>query len=408
MIKNLIPQIRKPTLGTAPRWLPAYFFFYKTLALPESMKPEEVEDFLSVQLELLAPFPQDQLAWGYCCGVDNRRVLLYAAQRKRVEAWSESNGEPIEGEPPLVAPDCFRYLHEVQAAGSLFYVRTTDSALLLEFKEQDCIPDNVFSVSASAEDSDVELFQRLDTAFRRYHPDFPETEALENYCDQLAGKTLECARGARYLLNTEGGHSEPKALDPLRILFADVRDRFWLQTRFLEFKRSQWVAKAQAVVAVVALLVALAQAIYGIQFMRITRIENALASKAEAQGRIESQQALVIKLESVSSEVARPFYRLAAASKVLPASIFFDDVTLDSLGRLRIEANADTIATINNYEQALRQTDAFESFEISGRESRRGAAQFMLTLGALKNVAPEALSTAQTVARPATEGDSDE
>lgn len=66
-------------------YLPKDLFFIETIELPAELADEELDDFAELNLEAIAPFPIEQLNWGYWREADAGRICLYAAHRDRLK-----------------------------------------------------------------------------------------------------------------------------------------------------------------------------------------------------------------------------------------------------------------------------------------------------------------------------------
>jgi len=65
--------------------LPGHLFFIESIEVPVDLEPSEIQDFVELSLESLAPFPVDQLNWGYLYDEESPIILLYAAHRDRLK-----------------------------------------------------------------------------------------------------------------------------------------------------------------------------------------------------------------------------------------------------------------------------------------------------------------------------------
>ena len=65
--------------------LPPQVFFVMPLEVPEELPAGEWANFAELSLESAAPFPLDQLLWGFSREPEQRRLLVYAAPRPRVK-----------------------------------------------------------------------------------------------------------------------------------------------------------------------------------------------------------------------------------------------------------------------------------------------------------------------------------
>ena len=65
--------------------LPGHLFFIETIDLPVDLEEAEITDFIELSLETIAPFPVEQLNWGYLYSADAPTILVYATHRDRLK-----------------------------------------------------------------------------------------------------------------------------------------------------------------------------------------------------------------------------------------------------------------------------------------------------------------------------------
>jgi len=67
-------------------YLPAELSFVEQILLPAELAADEISEFAALNLEALAPFPIQQLNWGYYCDINTGQICLYAAHCDRIKA----------------------------------------------------------------------------------------------------------------------------------------------------------------------------------------------------------------------------------------------------------------------------------------------------------------------------------
>ena len=65
--------------------LPGHLFFIETIEVPIDLEAAEIPDFVELSLEGIAPFPIEQLNWGYLYSEDVPSILVYATHRDRLK-----------------------------------------------------------------------------------------------------------------------------------------------------------------------------------------------------------------------------------------------------------------------------------------------------------------------------------
>ena len=65
--------------------LPSEYFFTERVNVPKDVSSSELPDFAELSIEGIAPFPLDQLRWGFVPSVDGKSALIYAAHNERLK-----------------------------------------------------------------------------------------------------------------------------------------------------------------------------------------------------------------------------------------------------------------------------------------------------------------------------------
>lgn len=65
--------------------LPAEFFFVEQVEVPAAVTPGELADYAELSIESIAPFPLEQLRWGFLTAPDGQSILIYAALNDRLK-----------------------------------------------------------------------------------------------------------------------------------------------------------------------------------------------------------------------------------------------------------------------------------------------------------------------------------
>ena len=65
--------------------LAAEYFFTEKVEVPPALTPAELADFAELSMEAIAPFPLDQLRWGFLITPDGQYLLIYSALKDRLQ-----------------------------------------------------------------------------------------------------------------------------------------------------------------------------------------------------------------------------------------------------------------------------------------------------------------------------------
>ncbi|TVP79204.1 MAG: hypothetical protein EA353_06800, partial [Puniceicoccaceae bacterium] len=65
--------------------LPSALFFIERIEVPAALDASELDDFAELSMEGLAPFPLEQLNWGFLVDSERTVLLLYATPKDRLK-----------------------------------------------------------------------------------------------------------------------------------------------------------------------------------------------------------------------------------------------------------------------------------------------------------------------------------
>ena len=65
--------------------LPTEYFFCECVEVPSNITNSELADFAELSMEGIAPFPLEQLRWGFVTSVDGKSAFIYAALNERLK-----------------------------------------------------------------------------------------------------------------------------------------------------------------------------------------------------------------------------------------------------------------------------------------------------------------------------------
>jgi Tfp pilus assembly protein PilN len=66
-------------------WIPSEYFFVEQVEVPPAVSSGELADYAELSMEAIAPFPLEQLRWGFRSTPDGQHILLYAALYERLK-----------------------------------------------------------------------------------------------------------------------------------------------------------------------------------------------------------------------------------------------------------------------------------------------------------------------------------
>lgn len=409
-LRRLLEQLKRKLPPPAILMVPGECFFTRGLELPEGMAAADVPGFAELSIESLAPFPLDQLAWGYLCHEDSRRIFLYATSQA---ALRKTGIEKMEAHfhvfPSFIA--LFGKSFEKPAIAFLATARTLTA---LYFNAHDPVPLKSFSLPLpQPEDGeDSSGADRLAQTQRDLLARLPTEGFTPENTVWVAGAILEHngrLRAGLHLPDQPGrieAHALPLSHDA--VWAADLRsgDFAVKEQRQRQLSSRLWRSLQVASLAFVVLL-ALQLLSLGWGFWNKFR-QNRIEAQTQTVQRIENDFSLLNRMEEFSQRELKPFSMLDLLNQHRPAAVYFTSVQSESWNRLKIEGLASNLEEVNQYANRMRAAPGIESLNIEKTQTKQGKAGFKLAatfqvLADLPPFPPEELAPKEeTAAAPGT------
>ncbi|MBC2592722.1 hypothetical protein H5P28_00460 [Ruficoccus amylovorans] len=377
-----------------------HLFFTRTLALPEGMRPADIESFAELTLEGMSPFSLEHLAWGYVTDPSSRWLLIMAACRPRLSA-QELDGW---GQALFVLPGFYPLLAGLQTSGSTRAIFQGECLTLANYEEGCPLPVS-FTHRVIETEGDVEA-----EAFAVYAAMRP-TEAAECGLPVLREGREEKDGGVVFehvlvreadtasannedvdTSGSEGAEAPAEEVLPVRIenvdtLWpADLRDPTFKTSEQGARRLSGTLWKSMLIAGVVALVLILGGFTWGVlsvmQSSRLARIER---QTPEIMA-LELKEQNLNDLKQFVGSPFRPFDILGDLNNVKrhgmgANGIYFDSVALSNDNEVTVRGKASNIVEVNRYADALKKSGLFEEINAPDYQSRgSGEARFTLDL----------------------------
>lgn len=359
--KKIEPESENPPTPDV-RIVPAEYFFTELVEVPSALESGELDDFAELSMENLAPFPLDQLYWGYLVDPEQAHILIYAALRDRLH-----HAGYTELEAHVWALPDFATLQGARFAEPTTILLTSEDGITrLECPAGEGLPQTVQTVSETSEDAaDASMRLKLIT------PEIEESGQAVFAFETIGEFSAE-------------GHWSPLKPDEKTLWRADIRPSEFKATERNVRRTTAWVTKLLGYAALFAVLLVVMEWLLLIgQFWQSSRQATIDAQSAEVR-RIEDKQSLMNKLEQVAQNELRPIGILEAANKIRielgTTGIEYDEVVIEGINRITIEGKANTINELNAYTDSLRQSGAFELIGEPKQLMRSGKTTFSVTL----------------------------
>lgn len=356
--------------------LPGYLFFIESVDLPEGLESNEIADFAELTVESIAPFPLEQLNWGFLHNEDSTSILVYAAHQNRLKKHGVENIDDYA----WVLPD-FASLYGAHFPEATEVTLVSEQAVtLVQFKSGAEIPFAAASHPASNGDQH-QIVQSLRD----------ELEESAEYPRKLALQLTEASideQGLPHFHFTEVGTDNGPDYGHWNELSSSEKNLWQADVRSGEFKESERSARRTSTLLTKIMAWALLFAILliGLEVVllagnawRGTRIEK-VESQKPAVARIEDKQALMNKLEQVAQNELRPIAILVALNKSRPAGIYFTSTETEGENQITVDGIANTINELNRYTELLSKSGVFSLTEPAKSLTRGGKTTFTVKL----------------------------
>ena len=384
--------------------LPGSVFFIDRIEVPIELEAAEISDYIELSLESIAPFPVDQLYWGYLYSDEDARALVYATHRDRLKKAGYHDLDSYA----WVLPDFATFTGACFPSQTLVALESIDHLSLLLFTKGSRIPSTVRvttiteSIPAAAalealKTSDTSLPQDGTTLRIRSTSSVLNEQGLAIFQHEPiehSGSDFEYGSWAELSPSEE------------QLWQADVRSASFKESErnirrlgALSLRITSWAAIFVLVLLTAELL------LFGCKIW-LNSLDKKISAQNPAVLTIEDQQALMVKLEQVAQNELRPVTILEKASAMRPKGtlwIEYDSATVDGENNLTIEGKAASINALNNYADSLQQSGIFEIIEGPESITRGGKTTFTVTLAythieaqsSVKNDTPKTAQTAE-------------
>jgi hypothetical protein len=353
-IKEKLDELDKRLPVRETLMLPSDIFFSREIPLPEGTLPAEIQSYAQLQVEAIAPFPIENLAWGYLAGTSS--VLVYAATEERAASFALNGFDNIWNAFPAFIP--FALLAPA-AEDTLRLCVSAGSASALWVKAGQTIP---YKIQSCRIPEGTPL--STDEEILAYRPALLETLALTD------AQKLE--EGVRFLEHVDDKSDDkivfrtrhisektPKAshvfisISGDALWNADTRGRAFAVTTGADRRKSSiiWKAFAAACIAAAALFIA---SIGLVATKTTAAVYRAIVRHNTAQVELlQNKSDFAANLESVTEREMKPFSMLAVANSKRPSGLYYERASSSDWNTLHLEGGAQRSELIQGYIEEL-------------------------------------------------------
>lgn len=352
LLARLEEKLPDQRVGLAP----SDAFFTRKVDLPEDLPWADKLAFIELSLESNAPFPMDQLAWGFLLSGDTNHAFVYATPRSRLkslgidlaEAWLQVFPGFISLPGPLPSSPAIR-----------FFAR--DGILsAVHLPAHSRVPEKIISRKVRAElvtdeallEARNRMLPALDTSVHKPEdglwiggaPEVQPNDSLRFPHRHLAGGTPESPE----VLDIDLSENELWAADLRDSMVAD-RER---RTR----RRSRLIWKSLRFAALLAVLFLVLQAgSFALSGYNVYQ-KNRIAGLEPEATRVENKLTLAQRLTQSTEEDLKPFLLMEAINPLRSDSIYYDKVRSQAFNQLEIDGqSSEGVTPVNAFADSIKQ-----------------------------------------------------
>lgn len=359
---------------------PADAFFTRKTDLPENLDWADKVAFIELALEGNAPFPMEQLAWGFLEDPDSPHVLVFATPRSRLR------GLGIDPEQPFlqVFPGFISLFGDRFQAPTLRLLSQNGVLTALFYPARNPVPEKVVSRRIDGEILTDEALLKAREAFLKTLPadDYTIEEGLwmGEGITVLPGDTVRFKHRHISAGTPRPVRDHDLPLSGNALWAADLRDAAYASRERTVRLRSKTIWKSlQAAVATAILLLLLQFATLGLSIYNGYR-ENHIAELDPQATRVENKLTLAQRLTESTEEDLKPFVLMEAINPLRPDSVFFEDVRSRAFNQLEIEGqSSEGVTPVNAFADSIGQLPEVDSI-VNNAQTRNNQTSFELII----------------------------
>jgi len=366
--------------------VPAEMFFCRAIPLPTGIEASDIPQFVEISLEAIAPFPIEQMAWGYLRDPGSTRILIYAAYSNTLRQNGFGDMDRYyHALPGFIAGVVRRF---EQPTVIFLYCEKGLSALF--YVAGDSLPVKIISVKLAEDKVDGQAEPTPQTildcreAMIRDHDMSGYTVDDGITCisaGQVGSDDLVCFLEKR--LEPSGDflaeQSRQLPFSVSELWQSDLRG-----SDFIERERKQRVTARRlwrinllaGCAAVLLLIIQVGLFAYGIH---LNRQEETIVTQTSQVERIEENLNLLDKIEQFAKQELKLFQMLQTMNNIRPQSIYFTKASADNFNQLQVIGQGNNVEEVNRFYKSLKQASGVSDV-ILNVTSRRGKAPFTLTV----------------------------
>ena len=369
---------------------PADAFFTRTVEVPKGLSHEDRLAYIQLFLEGNAPFPMEQLAWGYLHDGNSGFAFVYATPKSRLKRLGVEKPETYF----QLFPGFISLYGEVVDRATVRFLSQNGVLSAIYLQPGNPVPEKVISRKLNADllTDEVQLQARDELAARLQLDGHACEEGL------WLGQEIRIHTSGRVeFLHRHLASPSPLGLkvvtlqlDEAGLWAADLRDPAYAMRERAIRQRSSLIWKSLRFAGWAALMLAAFQ-IAGFLLSGVTvwqerkiRVIEPLAT------RVENKLTLAERLTQSTEEDLKPFLLMEAINPMRPDSIFFNKVRSRAFNELEIEGQStEGVTPVNAFADSIKQLPFVESVENNSQtRNNQTSFEFLITFSEQPSAPP--------------------
>ncbi|HKJ89853.1 MAG TPA: hypothetical protein VJ960_01885 [Oceanipulchritudo sp.] len=382
---RLLSRLREKLPDRRVGLAPADAFFTRKVDLPENLSWEDKLAFIELALEGNAPFPMEQLAWGFLQSPDSPFAFVYATPRTRLKRLDI---DPDENFLQLL-PGFISLYGDTFDKPTIRFLSQNGVLSALHFETGNPVPAKIVSrrIKATLLTDETLLTTRREMAAHLESSGWHLEDGL------WLGEGIDILQGEQ--IRFRHRHLNEGTPLPLRekilslpgndLWAADLRSQEYARRERRVRRRSRTIWKSIQAAAAMAVLFLLLQA-GDFALATYNRFQEADIAELEPRAsRVENKLTLAQRLTQSTEEDLKPFLLMEAINPLRPDSVFFDDVRSRAFNELEIEGqSSEGVTPVNAFADSVEQLPSVESV-VNNSQTRNNQTsfEFLITFASL-------------------------
>lgn len=343
--------------------VPAEAFFCREVELPAGLAADEKTALVELFLESKAPFPLEQLHWGYVSDPAAPRALAYATTKGRLRQLGFDAPESFVH----LFPSFLSRFGDTFAVPTIRFIAYGQTLSAVFHAAGHPVPQKIHSAALQqhCRDDDAWLAARDQLLQSLPHAGFVAEPGLW-LCLQVSVDQQDHVSFLHHRIGapTAVPESYQLALDNDSLWAADLRDPSFAQRERANRKRSRAIWQSLRLSAAVALFLLIWQLFtFGLNGFNLFQ-EQRMADLSSKALRVENKFTLANRLTESTEQDIQPFGLLESINPLRPDSVYFNRVRARAYNRLEIEGDSEQgVTPVNSFADALERLPFVGSVE---------------------------------------------